>query len=207
MELARAVGLCHWCETGVRPPLIYDKPHPGFGQRRAKFTQIGNKMNTTSYDSRMLMTHIEQPTVELPPEQTYRILTLENPENIEKLKQACKSAGHQVVPCFTIAEAMKFLESKDHVDVIVAAAHLENESVFSFLQKVKSSDCILHKAHFFMLCADPGMLALVTSPSVEIAANLMGADKYLLMPEFDAEKLMAEIEELFPAKPYKELVI
>ncbi len=153
------------------------------------------------------MTQIEQPTVELPPEQTYRILTLENPENVEKLKQACKRAGHQVVPCFTIAEAMRFLETKDHVDVIVAAAHLENESVFSFLQKVKSSDCILHKAQFIMLCADPGVLALVTSPSVEIAANLMGADKYLLMPEFDPDKLISEIEPLLPAVPYKELVL
>lgn len=152
------------------------------------------------------MTQIEQPTVELPPEQSYRILLLENPENVEKLKHACKRAGHQVVPCFTIAEAMRFLETKDHVDVIVAAAHLENESVFNFLQKVKRSDCILHKANFVMLCANPGVLATVTSPSVEVAANLMGADKYLLMPEFDAEKLMSELEELFPAVPYKELV-
>jgi len=151
------------------------------------------------------MTKIEPPTVEKPPQQTYRILTLENPANVEKLTQACKRAGHEVVPCFTIAEAMRFLESKDHVDVIVAAAHLENESVFNFLQKVKSSDCILHKANFFMLCSDPGMLALVTSPSVEIAASLMGADKYLLMPEFDAERLISEIEELLPAIPYKEL--
>jgi CheY-like chemotaxis protein len=151
------------------------------------------------------MADIEQPAVALPPKQTYRILTLENPENVEKLKLACKLAGHQVVPCFTITEAMQFLETKDHVDVIVAAAHLQNESVFNFLQKVKNSDCILHKAQFFMLCADPGMLALVTSPSVEIAATLMGADKYLLMPEFDAEKLMEEIEKLFPAVPYKEI--
>ncbi|HEY9733432.1 MAG TPA: hypothetical protein V6C89_16045 [Drouetiella sp.] len=151
------------------------------------------------------MAEIEQPTVALPPQKTYRILTLENPENVEKLTRACKRAGHQVVPCFTIAEAMRFLETKDHVDVIIAAAHLENESVFSFLQKVKSSDCILHKAQFFMLCADPGMLALVTSPSVEIAATLMGADKYLLMPEFDAEKLVEELEKLFPAVPYKEV--
>ena len=153
------------------------------------------------------MTEIEQPTVKLPPEKTYRILALENPDNIEKLKQACQRAGHQVVPCLTITEAMGFLETKDHVDVIVAAAHLENESVFHFLQRVKSSDSILHKAHFFMLCADPGVLALVTSPSVELAANLMGADKYLLMPEFDAEKLMAELEELFPAVPYKEVAL
>ena len=90
--------------------------------------------------------------------------------------------------------------------MIVAAAHLHNENVFQFLKAVKQADCIYHKAQFVMLCAEPGILALATSPSVELAANLMGADKYLLMPEFDAEKLIAEIEPLFPAIPYKELV-
>ncbi len=152
------------------------------------------------------MTEIEQPTTHLPPRQTYRILTLENPENIEKLKEACKQAGHQVVPVLTINEAMRFLDTKDHVDIIVAAAHLQNESVFHFLQKVKSTECFHHQVKFVMLCADPGTLALATSPSVELAATLMGADKYLLMPKFDAAKLMEEIEPLFPRVPSKEPV-
>lgn len=136
---------------------------------------------------------------------TYRILTLENPDNIERLKSVCQRAGHQVVPVTTIAQALEFLETKDHVDIIVAAAHLETESVFEFLVRVKKADSHLRTVPFVMLCADPGMLATVTSPAVEIAANLMGADKYLLMPEFDAEKLMAEIEPLFPPIPMKEL--
>jgi hypothetical protein len=44
------------------------------------------------------MTQIEQPTRKLPPNDTYRILTLENRDDIEKLKEACKQAGHEVVP-------------------------------------------------------------------------------------------------------------
>ncbi len=78
------------------------------------------------------MNQIEQPTRRLAPIDTYRILTLENPDNIEQLKEVCKEAGHEVVPVLTIEQAMLFLETKDHVDVIVAAAHLEEESILTF---------------------------------------------------------------------------
>lgn len=153
------------------------------------------------------MPDIEQPIKHLLPFDTYRILTLEDAENIEKLKIACRRAGHEVVPVTTIAQAMAFLETKDHVDVIVAAAHLQSESVFEFLKRVKGSDSHLKAVPFLMLCADPGILATVTSSAVEIAANLMGADKYVLMIEFDADRLMEEIYPLLPAVPAKELAI
>jgi CheY-like chemotaxis protein len=151
------------------------------------------------------MIKVEQPTRKLPPIDTYRILTLENPGNIEKLKEACKEAGHQVVPAYKIEQAIAFLETKDHVDIIVAAAHLENESVFEFLKRVKSDDSHLKCVPFLMLCAEPGAFGLVTSPAVQVAANVLGADRYILMPEFDAPRLMEEIELLFPPIPSKEL--
>ncbi len=100
---------------------------------------------------------------------------------------------------------MAFLETKDHVDIIVAAAHLENESVFEFLKRVKAADSHLRDVPFVMLCAEPGTLGLLTSPAVEVAAGIMGADQYLLMTEFDAERLMQEIEPLLPPIPHKEL--
>ncbi len=151
------------------------------------------------------MIEIEQPIRKLPPTDTYRILTLENPDNIEKLNEACKRAGHQVVPAPTIMQAMAFLETKDHVDLIISAAHLENESVFEFLKRVKSADSHLRNVPFLILCAEPGPLGLLSSPAVEVAANIMGADRYLLMTEFDPERLMHEIEPLLPAVPSKEL--
>jgi CheY-like chemotaxis protein len=151
------------------------------------------------------MIEIEQPTRKLPPIDTYRILTLENPENTEKLTEVCKEAGHQVVPVHTIAQALAFLETKDHVDVIVAAAHLENESVFEFLKRVKHADSHLQSVPFLILCAEPGTLGMLTSPAVEIAANIMGADRYLLMGDFDAARLIQEIEQLLPPVPSKEL--
>jgi CheY-like chemotaxis protein len=151
------------------------------------------------------MIQIEQPTRKLPPNDTYRILMLENPDNIKKLKEACKLAGHQVVPALTIGQAMAFLETKDHVDVIVAAAHLESESVFEFLKLVKAANSHLVDVPFMMICVEPGILGLLTSPAVEIAATVVGADQYLLMTEFDAERLMQEIEPLLPPIPRKEL--
>lgn len=150
------------------------------------------------------MTEIEAPIKQLPKLDTYRILTLDNPENIDKLKVVCKLAGHEVVPVFTISEAMQFLLTKDHVDVIVAAAHLERESVFEFLKKVRLPDSHLHDVKFLMLCAEPGPLGMATSSTVEIAANVMGVDKYLLMPVFNPEQLIQEITELFPPIPSKE---
>jgi hypothetical protein len=71
---------------------------------------------------------------------------------------------------------------------------------------VKTDDSHLKAVPFIILCAEPGMLAAVTSPAVEIASALLGADKYLLMVEFDADRLMAEIEPLLPPIPAKELV-
>jgi len=56
-----------------------------------------------------------------------------------------------------------------------------------------------------MLCAKPGMLGLLTSPAVEIAAKAVGVDHYVLMTDLDAERLMQEIEPLLPAIPRKEL--
>ena len=151
------------------------------------------------------MSEIEQPTKHLAAVDTYRILTLEDPENIEKLKLACKRAGHEVVPVTTIAQAMAFLETTDHVDVIVAAAYLQNESVFEFLQKVKGAQSHLKEVPFLLLCADPSLVATISSPAVEMVATMMGADKYVLMAEFSAERLMEEIEPFLAPVPRKEM--
>ncbi len=58
-----------------------------------------------------------------------------------------------------------------------------------------------------MICTEPGTLALLTSHVVEIAADLMGAEKYLLMTAFDTEKLMNEINQLLPAFPAKNWIL
>ncbi|MFA7339956.1 MAG: hypothetical protein WC028_24475 [Candidatus Obscuribacterales bacterium] len=150
------------------------------------------------------MTKIEQPSLKLDAEDTYRILALENPENIDKLKEAWKSAGHQVVPVLTISQAMAFLDSRDHVDLIISAVHLEEESVFEFLQRIKAPDSMHKDVAFVMLCMEPNTLAPAINKSTELAGKLLGADKYIYMQEFDAELLIAEVEPLLLNVPMKE---
>ena len=152
-----------------------------------------------------MIAKIEEPTAELPPVKTYRFLTLENEANINELKEACKSAGHQVVPVLSIRQAMEFLDLKDHVDIIISATHLQNESVFDFLRRVKSPESMHRNVPFVMLSLEPGGLARATSGMVEAVAELLGADHYILMPVFDPVLLLQEVEPLLPPIPLREL--
>jgi CheY-like chemotaxis protein len=67
------------------------------------------------------------------------ILFLDSVENVERLTEAFKDAGYAVVGATTIEDAWACLEGKDRVDVIVCAPHLENGSMFEFLQDVRNS--------------------------------------------------------------------
>jgi CheY-like chemotaxis protein len=151
------------------------------------------------------MTEVEKPTTKLPAQETYRILILEDSGNIDKLKEICKRAGHEVVPVLTIKEALAFLDRRDHVDVIVTAVHLENESVFEFLQRVKKPDSVHVNVPVLMLCSEPSQIGVASNTAVEIAASWMGADRYIFMPVFDPELLIQEVEQLFGPMPLKEL--
>ncbi len=152
-----------------------------------------------------MIAKIEEPTVRVSALDTYRILTLEDESNINKLKEACKSAGHEVVPVTTIRKAMEFLDLEDHVDLIISATHLQNESVFDFLRRVKHPDSMHCTVPFVMLSLEPGGLARATSGIVETAAEILGADHYILMPEFDAVALLLQVEPLLGPVPRKEL--
>ncbi len=145
---------------------------------------------------------IEYPAIKdaKPPRETWRILFLDSPENVELLKAACKECGYAVVGSTTIDEAWTFLNGKDHVDVIVCAAHLEEESMFQFLKDVRSNE--KHgKAAFLILSLEPGETGARMDRSAERAGVLLGADGYLVMPIFDAAELVAQIEKHQPCIP------
>ncbi len=150
---------------------------------------------------------MKQPDIEHPatkdaraPLQTWRILFLDSAENIEQLKAACKKGGYVVIGSTTIKEAWTFLVGKDHVDVIVCAAHLEEESMFQFLKTVRDN-----KKHgdvaFLILALEPGVAGARMDRSTERAGMLFGADGYLLMPVFDAAELVEQIQKLQPRIP------
>ena len=148
-----------------------------------------------------------QPNLEHPSPQhaksaleTWRVLFLDNAENIEQLKKACKKDGYAVVGSTTIKEAWAFLDGKDHVDVIVCAAHLEEESMFQFLKDVRANE--KHgKVAFLILSLEPGTSGARMDRSTERAGMLLGADGYLVMPVFDAAELVDEIQKLQPVIP------
>jgi CheY-like chemotaxis protein len=135
-----------------------------------------------------------------PPQKTWRILFLDSLENIGQLKEACKKAGYEVVGLTTIQEALAFLKMKDHVDVIVCAAHLEEESMFEFLQHVRDDE-IHQNTAFLILSLEPGSVGVQVDLSTARAGISLGANGYLIMPEFDPAELVAQIEKLKPAVP------
>ena len=135
-----------------------------------------------------------------PPLETWRILFLDSAENIEQLKAACKKCGYVVIGSTIIKEAWAFLNGKDHVDVIVCAAHLEEESMFQFLKEVRDNK--KHgNAAFLILSLEPGEAGVRMDRSTQRAGMLLGADGYLIMPVFDASELIAQIQKLQPRIP------
>lgn len=135
-----------------------------------------------------------------PPMKTWRILFLDSPENVQKLKDACKDEGYAVVGALTIAEAWAFLDGKNHVDVIVCAAHLEEESMFEFLKRVRDSK-VHGDAKFLILALATGAMGTLLHPSTARAGFALGADTYVIMPVFDPQELVARIRKLQPSVP------
>ena len=149
----------------------------------------------------------KQPDLEHPapadakiPHETWRILFLDSADNIVQLKNACKDVGYVVVGSTTIDEAWAFLNGKDHVDVIVCAAHLEEESMFKFLKDVRDNET--HKdAAFLILSLEPSAIGARMDRSTALAGIALGANAYSIMPLFDAAELVALIQKLQPDIP------
>jgi CheY-like chemotaxis protein len=160
------------------------------------------------YDKERSMTNepeVEPATFEarLAAKDTFRILIMDTIENTDQLKAACKDAGHSVVAAQTIEEAFAFLNGKDHADVIVCAAYLEDESLFEFLTRVRL-DPIHKKSMFMTLALAPSSTGTRANDSTEKAGRVLGADAFISMPLFDAAQLIAEIKKLLPPVPMLE---
>jgi CheY-like chemotaxis protein len=154
-------------------------------------------------DPSMTEPEVEPATPQLAAKDTFRILIMDTVEHVDQLKAACKDAGHSVVPAHTIEEAFAFLDGKNHADVIVCAAYLEDESMLEFLNRLRSNPT--HKDSMFMtLALAPGPTGTRANASTENAGRLLGADAFISMPVFDAVQLIAEIKKLLPRIPWLE---
>lgn len=147
---------------------------------------------------------IELGTVTLAPKDTFRILIMDTEAHTDMLKAVCKDMGHSVISAHSIEEAFAFLDGKDHADVIVCAAYLENESMFEFLRRLRK-DPIHKQTIFIILALESGPTAVRLNASVELSGKVLGADAFIDMPVFDAAQLVAEIEEMLPLVPALEV--
>jgi DNA-binding NtrC family response regulator len=113
-------------------------------------------------------------------------------ERINAITLACELIGQEVVPVTSIKQGMNFLLTKDHVDVVVSEVYLQDESVFDLLKELKS---LPHhsKVPVILLAVNPGAIAQFLSNEVAEAALILGAYKFLVMPDFDIPRLMKEI--------------
>jgi len=137
------------------------------------------------------------------PPTAWKILFLDGAKNIERLKVSCKVAGHTVVGAHTVEEAWALLDGQNHVDVIVCAAHLEEGSMFQFLQDVRHSD-MHRKAKFLILSLAPGAIGERLHNSTASAGLALGADAYAIMPVFDPDELVALIKKLQTPVPMRQ---
>jgi CheY-like chemotaxis protein len=146
---------------------------------------------------------VEKACPERAAKDTFRILIMDTVDHVNQLKEACKAAGHSVVPAHTIEEAFAFLDTTNHADVIICAAYLEDESMFEFLRRLRSNP--VHKDSMFAILAlEPGISGARTNSSTEQAGKLLGANAFINMPVFDPVQLIAEIRKLLPAVPWLE---
>jgi len=134
-------------------------------------------------------------------EEAYRILLI-SPSHEDEIKEECLKNGFEVVRVDNADQAVDFLKSRDHVDVAVAAAFMEDDTIFDFLVKVKNmpeNDGL----SIMIFSAEPSQLAAFCTPVVAAAAKLLGAYKFVTMPKFNIGQLMREIQAMLPDRPAK----
>lgn len=143
---------------------------------------------------------IELGTINLAREDTFRILIMDTETHTAQLKEVCRGMGHSVVAAHTIEEAFAFLDGRNHADIIVCAAYMENESMFEFLRRLRK-DPVHQNTMFMIMALEPGPVGTRLNAMVETAGKALGSDVFISMPNFDAERLIDEIQKLLPAVP------
>jgi|GEM_PF-467689 len=131
----------------------------------------------------------------------YRILMLDNdPAHVEALRAKAGPNCKEILTFDKISRAMQWIDTKDHVDVIVSNAFLKTENVFEFLKGVKQNEA--HNwIQFILICAEANQLTSFFNKTAEKTARILGADKYIMMAEFCPERLLKEIEASLPNMP------
>lgn len=113
--------------------------------------------------------------------------------HLQQIKTALKNSGVEVVSVSNTSEGQEFLDSKDHVDLILSEAFLENDDVFELLRLVRH-DPAQNEVPMLIFADEPSNVGQGSIDSISTAANLLGAHAFIHMPEFSLPQLMNEIE-------------
>lgn len=127
-----------------------------------------------------------------------RILILqEAPAPLQALRKSLGS-HHELIFAASSSEATNILQSTQ-VDLIISRVHLERSSVFEFIKTVKENTQ-LSDIPFICFCGKRTEAAKTLDHVLAKAAEVMGADKYLVLDHFcadqdcDLDRLRTEIE-------------
>ncbi len=120
--------------------------------------------------------------------------------DLEPLRVLAEKAGHETVTVRTANAGLEFLDTLDHVDVVVASFEGGDEAPFDLLQRIKA-DPKHAGVKILLVCTNPSPQAKAMDPTSRRTVELLGCDKYLFMPVFDAWWMMREVEELLPSRP------
>ncbi|HEY9788798.1 MAG TPA: hypothetical protein V6D22_00270 [Candidatus Obscuribacterales bacterium] len=135
------------------------------------------------------------------PTKAFRILVLAN-EFSEDITQECLRQGFEVVAVSNHNEGLAFLQSHDHVDAAITPAFAEGSNMFEFLMGLYRMPENIH-VPVMVISVEPTELASFCTPAVEAAAKLLGAYKFITLPEFDSRQVMRELKALLPERPSK----
>lgn len=127
------------------------------------------------------------------------LLLQEKSENVANVQESLPDCT--VYTCDHVETALKMMAEQEF-NLVISAVHLEYDgSVFDFLKSVKTNPNWRH-IPFVFYCSKSSMFARSVRHGLQIAAQALGAEKYITMETFDRDRLRAEILEvlLWPAE-------
>lgn len=132
------------------------------------------------------------------------LILQEKDENVANIRSSLPECAF--VRVRTIEEAIPLLEHR-YFDLIISAVHLEHDgSVFDFLKYAKSNPKS-SSVPFVFYCCQSSTFARSVRDGLQIAARVLGADKYITMEHYDRDKLRAEFKDYLPLSelvPYRQ---
>jgi CheY-like chemotaxis protein len=138
----------------------------------------------------------------------HKILALKDrPEYALALKTLIEPHGYQVLAVQSIDEALEVL-SRESVDMIIVAVHLQEGNIFDFIRIVRADpDASKRSVPIVCLNVNPRLHARYLNDSLEVSAMALGANRFITMEPYDAASLWKDINTMLPPESTKKVQI